>query len=661
MKRTRLWNARLLGGMVAVLYCLQGGSMESTDFAAGAWKDAWLRHPVLGDASFDTFSHAAENPVVRGAPPYEWPVNGFLFQDPVSNNWYLYVGHYCAGYAIRPEAPSYCHVYRSADRGQRWEPIGPIFTKEPHVFEGEVSPLSHWPDISIVHAEGRYHLCYDWSTENTTWENAANPPAEANSGAGYAWADRPEGPFHRALKPIATTRHQSLILGKYRRIYASSIIRRENDWLVLTLTDSGPFFGWALLGMTAEKPEGPYSEPKLLLHPEVDRYHPPLLEFFPAFTHEGYIYAPATSVAANRNYQGIFRVLKEQAMDPAAWELWQAGSAWHAETVEHEYAGIWGQTFSGFVTEGVFNVMFPSRDSHGNGTINLASRPWDTPYRDQGFVISGHEGPSLGLLKKGGPVEKLNVELALQGTVTLLWNYMAPLGPDRPSSGASLHPLTQTRFSGLELTGSGWKLLETGTTDTPKTIAQGNREGREPMTVELAWKSPVSAELVMDGKAVWSGALPQGPGGLGLLAAAHSHARVNRFEATGALPPLRVFWLYTEALLDAAQNRANWDEHKDDSAFRFGVGAVSKKPGLQVKWNIEGNGFVVWAPRGPKYGTAEVFVDGVQKGMLDYSSQTSLDSAPIFTLGNLSGVRHAVRIQSTGGCLPVDCLEVMSE
>jgi len=661
VKDKQPWNARFAGGLLVLLCCLQGESMDSTDFAAGAWKDVWLRHPVLGDASFDTFTHADQNPIVRGTPPYEWPVNGFLFQDPVSNHWYLYVGHYCAGYAMRPEAPSYCHIYRSTDQGRHWEAAGPLFAKDNFTFDGEVSPATHWPDICVIYAEGRYHLCYDWCTDNTTWENAANPPAEVNSGAGYAWADRPEGPFQRALKPIATTRNQSLILGKYRRIYASSIIRREKDWLVLTLTDSGPFFGWALLGMTADKAEGPYTEPKLLLHPEVDRYHPPLLEFFPAFTHEGYIYAPATSVAANRNYQGIFRVLKEQAMEPAAWELWQAGSVWHAEPVEHEFSGIWGQTFSGYIAEGVFNVMFPSRDSHGNGTINLASRSWDTPYRDQGFVISGHDGPSLGLLKKGGPVEKLNVELALQGTVTLLWNYMAPLGPDRPSSGSSLHPLTRSRFSGLELTGTGWKLLETGASDAQKTIAQGNRENRETTAVELAWKSPVSAEVVMDGKTVWSGGLPQGPGGLGLLAADHSHARVNRFEVTGALPPLRVFWLYTEALLDAAQNRAHWEEHKDDSAFRFGVGAVSKKPGLQVKWNIEGNGFVVWAPRGPKYGTAEIFVDGVQKGALDYSSETALDSAPIFTLDSLSGVRHAVRIQSTAGCFPVDCLEVMSE
>ncbi len=646
---------------MAFLCCLSGESMDSIDFATAAWKDAWLRHPVLGDASFDAFVHAPGNPVWRGAPPYEWPVNGFLFEDPVSSNWYLYVGHYCTGYAIKPEAPSYCTVFRSTDKGQHWESLGPIFPKDTFFFEGEVSPLSHWPDISITYADKRYHLCYDWCTENTTWQNAANPPADTNSGVGYAWADSPEGPFQRSPKPIATTRTQKPILGKYRRLYASTIIRREKDWLVLTLTDSGPFFGWALLGMTSEKPEGPYTEAKLLLHPEADRYHPPLLEFFPAFTHEGHIYAPATSVALNRNYQGLFRVLKEQAMDPAAWELYEAGSVWHAEPVGHEYCGIWGQTFSGFVSEGILNVMFPSRDSHGNGTINLASRSWDMPYREQGFTVSGHDGPSLALLKKSGPAERIMLEVCLTGTVTLLWNYTAPLGPDKPTSGASLHPFTLSRFSGLELTVGAWSLMETGIKGDRKTIAQGMRENKDSTVIELTWTAGTSATLAMDGKVAWSGELPCGSGSMGLLTAAHSHATVNRFEVKGSLTPLRLSWLYIEALLDAAQNQAQWEEYKDDPSFRFGCGAISRKPGLQVKWNIEGRSFTLWAPKGPKYGIADVYVDDAKAGVVDYSSSTSMGSAPIFTLENLQGPRHAVRIQSTVGCFPVDCIEVMCE
>ena len=88
---------------------------EAVDFAQQAQMDAWLRHPVLGEPSFDAFERTAGNPVVRGAAPYEWPVNGSLFRDPVSGNWYLYVGHYCEGYKIVPEARSMCTVSRSKD------------------------------------------------------------------------------------------------------------------------------------------------------------------------------------------------------------------------------------------------------------------------------------------------------------------------------------------------------------------------------------------------------------------------------------------------------------------------------------------------------------------------------------------------------------------
>ena len=48
----------------------------------------------------------------------------------------------------------------------------------------------------------------------------------------------------------------------------------------MTLTDSGPNFGWALLGMTSAAPEGPYTSPELLLHPESLAYHR-RFEFFP--------------------------------------------------------------------------------------------------------------------------------------------------------------------------------------------------------------------------------------------------------------------------------------------------------------------------------------------------------------------------------------------
>ncbi|MCD6302752.1 MAG: hypothetical protein J7M15_04415 [Anaerolineae bacterium] len=84
------------------------------DYAESRFVGEWLRHPVLGDPSFDSFQRMPGNPVHRGAPPLEWPVNGFLFHDPVSGNWYIYVGAYPEGY-YDIDNHSVCILYRSTD------------------------------------------------------------------------------------------------------------------------------------------------------------------------------------------------------------------------------------------------------------------------------------------------------------------------------------------------------------------------------------------------------------------------------------------------------------------------------------------------------------------------------------------------------------------
>lgn len=74
------------------------------DFARSLSVDAWLRHPVYGDPSFDAFERLPENPIHRGAPPFEWPVNGFLFHDPVGGHDYVSIG---CGESLRRKARTF--------------------------------------------------------------------------------------------------------------------------------------------------------------------------------------------------------------------------------------------------------------------------------------------------------------------------------------------------------------------------------------------------------------------------------------------------------------------------------------------------------------------------------------------------------------------------
>ena len=638
----------------------RGAADERTvDFAEASQCHQWLRHPVLGDPSYDSFTHAASNPIYRGAAPYEWPVNGFLFRDPVGGAWYLYVGHYPANYAITTDAPMRCTVFRSTDQGKKWEHLGPIFAGPPHVYDGETSPTAHAPDVTVVYADGRYHLCFDWLTGTSTWQNAADPPADANGGVGYAWSERPEGPFHITSRPIAAARSQPLLLGKYRRLYLSTIVRRQHDWLVLTDVDSGLHFGWGLVGMTAERPEGPYCPAKLLLHPESPRFHPPLVEFNPAFTHDGSIYMPASSIAANRNYQVLFRVPIERAMDPDAWEIAQSGSLWHSEPVEHETYGIWGQTFSGFVgPDGLFNVFFPSRDSKGMGTVNLASRPWDRPLRPSGFVVSGHEAPTLCYLKQAGPARRIEADLDRIGTVSLIWNAEGLVGTDHRGWLFQVHPQARRSFVALQLAPQQWSLLAVDAAGQRRTIGSGPLAAAPAVRVALEWKDDRTAVLSIGNAKVWQGEVPTGPGCIGIMCEPRSRSLVRRLAITGPAAPARVRYLYSEAIIGAAQLWGDWPA-RESKAFRYGLGAVSAKGGLRAKWNFEGTALTLWAPKSPEFGQADLLLDGRRVATVDFSSDRENPSAPVYEAKGLSPeTGHALILQAGPKSVPLDVLEI---
>lgn len=625
-----------------------------SDYARAAARDAWLRHPVLGDPSFDAFERCRANPICRGAPPHEWPVNGFLFRDPVSGRWYAYVGHYAAGYAVGPDKTSLCTVYESIDDGQTWAHRGPVFAPEPFTFAGTPSPVIGAPDVSVVYDDGLYHMAYDWGGADFTWA------AGGSSGVGYAWSASPVGPFQRQAEPLILNARVSFpILSKYNRLYATTLVRRAHDWLLLTITDSGHHFSWGLVAQRAAAPGGPYSDPVPLFHTEDDRYQPPLMEYFPAFVRGGYVYAPSTSVALNRNYQMLQRAPLEQAHRPEAWRLYRHGSLWHAEPVEHETYGIWGQTFSGCVDpDGTLRVLYPSRDAAGMGTINLASRRWNKPYRRAGFVLSGHQGAALTCLRRAWAELSLDATLTYSGTISLLWGMQGPLGADAARSDASLHALCRTQYHALELAPDGWRLLQTDAAGAQQVLAQGTWGAAPTRRIALRHAARGLLQVQADGQTLWQGALALQEGRVGLLVEPHSHLRVARFEVTGRALPAWTPWLYTEALLGAGQSMHDWAV-RNDAAFRYGVGAVSRGESARAKWNWHGSGFRLWAPRGPEFGVARLRLDGVALAEVDLRAPTVCASAAVCEQSGLADGYHTLTLEASAGPLVLDALEVL--
>lgn len=639
--------------------------------------DRWLTHPVLGGPAFQEWQRFPNNPIVQGKPPFEWPVNGTLFIDPQSDNWYLYVGRYPKGYAMKPDAPMNCIVLRSTDEGKTWEDLGQILPPaEPFTFDGETAPIAHAPDVQIIYADGKYHGVFDWVSENTTWQNVTNPGPDSNNGVGYMWAEKPEGPWHIAPRPVYTTRDMKLLNGKYRRLYVSSIVRRANDWLVLTDVDSGDYFGWGLVGMTAKNPEGPYSEPKLLLSCEGDNYYPPLMEHFPAYTRNGKLYMAATSVAKNRGVQGVFAVDLERAMEPDAWRLDSLETLLNPVKSVHEIDGIWGQASSiAFPKSGAPILMFPSRDESGLGTINLARRlPKRNPKR---LWVGGGSDPVLALAPIPGTLESMQVTFSWDARVTILLSHLAPLGPSAPRADAAVNDRSLTKYTAFLLRPDGqWKLATSTRTPnryihfaegpicqssfvSPDTGERLNNASKIRLEVKRLVGSQYSVTL--DSVEIYSGPFPGMDGSVGILADYGSKIEVSEFRvktspSVSSIPGK--FWLPEEGLVGAAQgdDEARWRK-REDAAFRYGYGYESRQPGVRAKWNVVCSGVAVWSPKLPGLGTAEILLDGQLVATVDLASDTPVPSAPIYTSGSLPHTGHAVVVRPKSGFIIIDTVE----
>jgi hypothetical protein len=638
----------LLAGVAAA--CLsavalppQPASRVTNDYADVSHLEDWLRHPVFGDPSFDSFQHAPDNPIFRGSPPLEWPVNGFYFIDPVSGRHYLYVGDYSRGYW---KHPAKCVLFRSQDAGRTWSRLpGPVLAEDPKAFDTDSSGAGHLPDVSVTYFNHRYHLVYDWERLDHT-----------DGGIAYAWADKPEGPFHRDPQPILRTSDRANLAGKYSRPYAATLIRRKHDWLITGMMDDAPF-GWAMFVITAPSPQGPWTKPVLVRNVESGYFHPPLMEGYPAFSDGKYIYAPATSVAKNRDFQCIFKAPIEKAELPAEWTLQSHGSLWHSDDRENEYYGIWGQTFSGALDRaGALHVLFPSKDPRDVGTINTAVRPWNTPFA-HGFHMSAHTGPSLTILRQTCGDCTLNTRFHLRGTARLLWDYAAPLGPDRPRSDATLHKLMLTRHSGLEMTAQGWRIVRADDAGSLLVLASGAGKRRQDWAVGVE-RNGKDISVLIDGKVVWHGQASSEAGSLGWLLQPDTYLTVSEFRIVGDMHPAHRSYLFTEGWLDIAEDPARWTE-VHSQVFRYGLGAVSRATPVAAKWSVIGHRFTLYSPKGPDYQTIRITLDGHASTVVDLHAATVEHSAPVWSGKAESGDYHAIVITPlTATPMPLDVLEV---
>jgi hypothetical protein len=173
--------------------------------------------------------------------------------------------------------------------------------------------------------------------------------------------------------------------------------------------------------------------------------------------------------------------------------------------------------------------------------------------------------------------------------------------------------------------------------------------------------------LTFNGALSWAGELPVVPGAVGLWLEPHTHLRVDALRIRGTPCPHQTVYLGADALLGAGQRGwtdpadpvgPDWDEDFD-AAYRWGAGCRCKVEGGRAKWNVRGDGFVLWSPKGPDLGDLDVYCDGERLGAVSLRSNSPQPSAPVFEATGLAPGRHAVVLKGVRGPLVVDCLAVL--
>ncbi|MBM7567379.1 hypothetical protein [Paenibacillus sacheonensis] len=630
----------------------------TNDYAKTALRDSWLRHPVLGDPSFDTFERIGDA-VHTSQPPFEWAVNGSLFRDPKDGAWYYYAGLYPLGYALIPDDTCHIVIYRSTDEGASWTSLGRAF--EPgFMFEGHAFASDICPDAVAMYDElsDTYWLSYDWCSNNSDWTNIFNPEGTGtDSGAALAWSKSPAGPFHRLPRPHISNVELSGHKGRFKRMYASTLLRRSSDWIALTLCDSGDCFSWGLAVMTAPSPEGPWSLPTIVLSVDTPDYYPAPVEFYPCFAADGIIYAPATSVAASRNYQAVFASAMEEAHKPDAWQLQFDGNAWHSRPSEDEKYGIWGQTFHGFVQDGRLNVMYPSKNGQNYGTLFVASRPWRQPLSD-GFTLSAHVGKSIAPLLAGYADFELQASFTLVGTIDIAFDYAGLLGPHGSVSDAVPHPLALANYKALRISD-----------DNSVKLVSVDADGSEHVLASASFDAPIGTVrlrrsagrmIASNGDTVFADVAcdSEGDRPLALIAHEWSNFACRTFELRGNAGRYELGFNSFDALLGAGQRAGDWTAPDvDASLFRSGAAFIGRQQ-LKAKWNVIGSGFELHAPTSPDWGKADVYVNGVWSGTISYWSKQAEQSRCVYSSGTLPQGRYGIQLVASEGSFPLDRIVV---
>lgn len=606
------------------------------DYAKPERLEDWYRHPVSGDASFDNFQRHPSNPVHVGKEPFLWPVNGTLFNDPKSGDIYLYISCYFEGYWPSTPRAQTLHVigYRKARGTDKWESIGTVV-------EGYPTKEGRGPAADL-------HLAYD--PDSDIYYGVVGFSDQLNQCGGIAsvWARSPSGPFELTEKPIICDEDMPIYGGLYQRVYACSLIKRVNDWLIVGMCSTPRNAGgtWAFCYMTSPYPDRDFSKPVMLFCPQDKLFCPPIMEFFPAFLGEdGLLYCAFTSVAANRSFQILWRVHPERAEDRDAWELFAYGSLWHNTLIPSEREGIFGQALAGLMLGSRLTVMYPALSATGAGTVNIASADFDELRNSPVMRLSGGRAPAMTFVRRSFGRFLLRCALRSEKEVVLFFGFDSVMEYTGINANAEIIPGILDETDRLILKDGKVVYRSRDKTEREIGCVAPSKDGSYRFALENR-----DDGIFLEGERLSD--TPSRNGMIGLWVGPYSLCEVSLFAIDGDAAPCRLKLGPTEGLIGAGMGYIAPGKTNDEWLTAKEGGVRAKAAGSILKYNYHGRGARVYYRKGGRF---SVYLDGALA-----MEVFAFEDGCIYVSASALGY-HAVFIEALEAGAHIDFVEIEAD
>lgn len=199
----------------------------------------------------------------------------------------------------------------------------------------------------------------------------------------------------------------------------------------------------------------------------------------------------------------------------------------------------------------------------------MASRTISALNQDDGFVVSGHAGPTLAILRQAVEKGTLHIRYTLRGSAQFLPSFQDAIGPGQPAADSTFEVTSSTLHNAVQL-----------------------KAGTHTVTLQY------STQTGVEGVAVGA-----------LFVDKSSHLHVKEMRVTGVFQPATLRYSAMDGVLGHAENPADWVISK----LSGGETTVrANTVGQRIKFNVIGRQVTLLFNRVSASPRAVIYLDGVR-------------------------------------------------